>query len=101
MDPMEWWSSMAGIVAASVVCGEAIKRWLSDVEGLNAVPLVLYVAGCNLVLTGIAWGVMGAFAEDDPWQLLVRVVTASLVSVGGVSFATNIGKPLSVTGHKR
>ena len=101
MDLMEWWSSMAGIVAASVVCGEAIKRWLSDVEGLNTVPLVVYVAACNLVLTGVAWGVMGAFPDDDPFQLLVRVVTASLVSVGGVSFASNLTKPLSATGHKR
>jgi hypothetical protein len=97
---MEWWTSMAGIVAASIACGEAIKRYLADVEGLNAVPLVLYVMACNLVLTAIAWGVMGAFPDDDPWHLLVRVVTTSMASVGGVGIATNLTKPLRVTGHK-
>lgn len=101
MDVMEWWSSMAGIVAASMACGHGVKRWLSDVEGLNAVPLVLYVAACNLVLTWTAHYVMGAFAEDDFPRLVVRGLTAAVLSVGGVSMATNVTKPLSVTGHKR
>ena len=101
MDLMEWWSSMAGIVAVSIAAGQAIKRWLSDVEGLNAVPLVLYVAACNLVLVWTAHYVMGAFAGDDFPQLVVRGLTGAVLSVGGVSVVSNITKPLSVTGHRR
>ena len=101
MDLMEWWSSMAGVVAVSIAAGQAIKHWLSDVDGINAVPLVLYVAVCNLVLVWVAHYVMGAFAGEAFPQLVVRGLTGAVLSVGGVSIASNIAKPLSQTGSRR
>lgn len=97
---MEWYSSIAGIAAAAVACGAATRQWLGDVEGANAVPLVVYVMAYAGLGTFIAYAVMETIT-GNPWQLLVQAVTAGIIAVGAVSAASNITKPLSQTVHKR
>lgn len=92
-----WYQSIAGIVAASIFVGAGVRRWLSDVEGPNAVPLVVYVLLSCLGLTFLAHSVMGAFHDRNIWQLLVDACTACVISVGTVSMASNVHKPLKST----
>lgn len=96
---LNWYSSIAGIAGAAFLAGEATKRWLWDVPGLRAVPLVLIVMAYAGIGTGIAYGVMHSL-EGDPWQLLVQAMTAGIAAVGGRSIVSNIAKPLGVTGQR-
>lgn len=96
---LTWYQSIAGIAGAAFLAGEATKRWLWDVPGLRAVPLVLIVMAYAGVGTAIAYGVMHSL-EGDPWQLLVQAMTAGVAAVGGRSIIANIAKPLGVTGQR-
>lgn len=90
-----WYSSIAGVVAAAVTLGGLTRSWLGDVEGLNKVPLVLYVLAYACGLTLVAFW-LGKLSGDLP-LLVVDALTAAFLSVGVVSFASNVTKPLSAT----
>lgn len=96
---LTWYQSIAGIAGAAFLAGEATKRWLWDVPGLRAVPLVLIVMAYAGGFTGVAYGVMHSL-EGDPWQLLVQAMTAGVAAVGGRSILANIAKPLETTGRR-
>lgn len=92
-----WYTSIAGIAAASVVAGGAVRRWLGDVQGMNSVPLVVYVVLSAIGLSAIAQYVMAVDLAPTFGQLLVQAVTGALVAIGAVGAVTNVAKPLADT----
>lgn len=96
-----WYGSIAGIAAAAVACGGAVRSWLGDKTPWNSLPLVVYVLLSCVGLAGIAQYVMDMQLAPTFAQLLVMAGTACIVAVGGVSFVTNVVKPLSDTVDKR
>lgn len=95
-----WYTSIAGIAAAAFFGAEATKRYLAEQHGWNRVPLVAYVMTYAAVGTLIGRYVMGTL-DGDPWQLLVKSLTAALLAVGARSAWVNSGKPLSESGSPR
>lgn len=96
---LNWYQSIGGIAAAAYLAGEATKRWLWDVPGFQAVPLVVLVMAYAGLGTAIAYAVMGTL-DGNPWQLGVQALTAGVAAVGAKSVASNITKPLSTTGRR-
>lgn len=98
MELGNWYQSVVGIAAASIFVGGGVRQWLSDIEGPNRIPLVVYVLLSCLGLTFVAHSWMGAFPDRTVWQLLVDACTAAVGSVGTVGIVSNIRKPLASTG---
>lgn len=94
-----WYTSIAGIAAAAVVAGGAVRKWLGDVQGLNSVPLVVYVVLSAIGLSTVAQYVMNVALAPTFGQLLVQAVTGALVAIGAVGAVTNAAKPLADTVH--
>lgn len=95
-----WYGSIAGIAAAAVACGGAVRAWLGDKAPWNGVPLVVYVLLSCIGLSAVAQYVMHVDLAPSFAQLLVMAGTACIVAVGGVSFVTNVVKPLADTVDK-
>lgn len=99
-DMANWYTSIAGIAAAAVACGGAVRAWLGDKAPWNNLPLVVYVLLSCVGLSAVAQYVMNVQLAPTFAQLLVMAGTACIVAVGGVSFATNVLKPLADTVDK-
>lgn len=97
---LNWYGSIAGIAGAAAVLCEVIKRTLGDKPGWNQVPTVVYALASCVALSAISHYVMGVVLAESFPQLLVLAGTATLVAVGGVSFASNVTKPMAVTAAK-
>lgn len=92
-----WYTSIAGIAAAAVVAGGVVRKWLGDVQGLNTIPLVVYVVLSAVGLAAVAQYVMHVDLAPTFGQLLVQAVTGALVAIGAVGAVTNAAKPLADT----
>lgn len=94
----QWYQSVAGVAAVSVLAAQFVKKQFVEVEYLNRFPLVVYVLVFAALGTWFSNGVLGTLAGDSFAQVATDVVTSALLAIGGFEAVTNLAKPLADTG---
>lgn len=86
--PFEWYSSVTGVVAATILGVSILKRALANVNGLNGVPTWLYAVVMSAVLTFLTNRVWGTL-PGELWQLMVQVVMMAAAASGFYEWLNN------------
>ena len=95
-----WYTNVSGIVAATIVLVEIIKRYLGGVPYLKAVPTWLYsvVISCLLVtITHVWWKTL----VGDDLDLYMRAIMMAATASGVKEILWNFTKPLSASSAAR
>lgn len=97
MDPTqsiaEWWTSVAGVVAATIAVTQYLKWQFAEAKVLSAIPTWVYVMLVSCGLTEFARDVLHTL-DGERAMLLTQAVTYGLMASGGYEIARAIGKPL-------
>lgn len=96
MGEYSWYTSVAGIVTATVIIVGILKRALAAVEYLNSVPTWLYAVAVSCGLTAVTnlwWHTL----PGDFWQLAMQAVIAAATATGFYEWfrRENVAKPLA------
>lgn len=100
--PTQWYGSVAGIVAATMIGVGILKRILANVNVLNQLPVWLYAVVLSAGLTTLA-NMVWHTLPGDLWQLLTQSVIMAATASGFYEWfnsspkgvAASITKPLA------
>jgi hypothetical protein len=97
MEPemLRWYSSVAGVVAATIAIVQMLKSTMPRVEYLNLVPTWTYVVTVAALLTWFSHDVLGTLHGENLVQLITEAVTAALVASGAVEMWRTKTKPIA------
>lgn len=96
MDPsLEYFSSVAGIVALTVGITQTLKVALADLAPFNRLPTALYAVIVSMALTYLAHDVLAVLPGELP-LLLAQAVVQALMAFG-VLTAPAWGKPIGAS----
>jgi len=96
MEAFEWYGSVAGIVVATVLLVEILKRTLGNQPWFGRVPTWLYAIVVSAVLTATARYGLHTLAGD--WlPLFNQAVLSAAVASGFKEWISNGTKPLSAS----
>ena len=91
-----WYSSIAGIVALTIILVEVVKRSLGNVAWLSQVPTWLYAVLISAGLTAIAHIWLKTLPGTDI-DLYSQAVGSAALASGIKEWVANINKPLSAS----
>ena len=93
--PMDWYSSVGGVVAFTLVLVGILKRLLGRVSGAKDVPTWIYAVGVSALLTYLAhlWGTL----EGTLATLMMQAVLSAASASGLYEWYHNSTKPLSAS----
>jgi hypothetical protein len=92
----DWYSSIAGIVAATIVLVEILKHFCGNLPWFGKVPTWLYAVGIAIALTMVAHMGLKTLAGND-LELLTQAVMLAAVASGFKEWISNGTKPLSAS----
>ena len=92
----DWYSSITGIVALTIIFVEVIKRSLGSVPWLSRVPTWAYAVVVSAALTAITHVWLGRLQGDD-LELFSQAIGSAALASGIKEWASNITKPLSAS----
>jgi len=96
----QWYGSVTGIVAATILLVEIMKRFLGNTAYLKVVPTWVYAVLISCGLTACAhiwWQVL----PGDDLDLFTRAVMLAAVASGFREWFGNVNKPLSASSAAR
>jgi len=91
-----WYTSVAGIVAATIFVVSILKRALGNLRGFNAVPTWLYacvISGTATYLCVAVWKTM----PGPLWQLVIQAVFMAAAASGFYEWYNNGNKTLAAS----
>jgi len=91
-----WYSSIAGIVALTIILVEVVKRSLGNVVWLSQVPTWLYAVLISAGLTAITHIWLGTLQGTD-LDLFSQAVGSAAIASGIKEWVGNINKPLAAS----
>lgn len=92
----QWYSSITGIVAATIVIVEVLKRFFGNIAYVKAVPTWLYAVAVSAGLVACAhfwWQVL----PGEHLDLFTRAIMLAAMASGFREWLANVSKPLSAT----
>jgi hypothetical protein len=92
----QWYGSVTGIVAATIVVVEILKRFFGNTAYMQRVPTWLYAIGISSALTACAhywWQVL----PGNDLDLFTQAIMLAAVASGFKEWFTNVNKPLSAS----
>jgi hypothetical protein len=92
----DWYSSIAGIVALTIILVEIAKRSLGGVPWLSHVPTWLYAVLISAGLTAITHVWLGTLHGTD-LDLFSQAIGSAAIASGIKEWVGNINKPLSAS----
>jgi hypothetical protein len=92
----DWYSSIAGIVALTIVLVEIVKRSLGSVAWLSQVPTWLYAVLISAGLTAVTHIWLGTLQGTD-LDLFSQAIGSAAIASGIKEWLSNINKPLSAS----
>jgi hypothetical protein len=92
----DWYSSIAGIVALTIVLVEVVKRSLGSVAWLSQVPTWIYAVLISAGLTAVTHVWFGTLQGDD-LALFSQAIGSAAIASGIKEWVGNINKPLSAS----
>ena len=95
-----WYSSIAGIVALTIILVEVVKRSLGNVVWLSQVPTWLYAVLISAGLTAITHIWLGTLQGTD-LDLFSQAVGSAAIASGVKEWSGNINKPLAASSAAR
>jgi hypothetical protein len=96
----DWYSSIAGIVALTIILVEIVKRSLGSVPWLSRVPTWLYAVVVSAGLTAITHIWFGTLQGND-LELFSQAIGSAAIASGIKEWVGNINKPLSASSAAR
>lgn len=90
---MEWYSSIAGVVAATILLTGCLKRALARVRWLNEVPVWVYAVLLAAGLTALVNLVFHTLPGDF-WVLATQAIMLAASASGFYEWWAAAGKPL-------
>lgn len=97
---LTWYTSIGGIVAATIVLVEILKRFLGNTPFIMKVPTWVYAVIIAVVLTEVAHAGFNTLPGDD-LPLLMQAVMLAAVASGFREWVGNVNKPLSASAAAR
>ena len=91
-----WYSSIAGIVAFTIILVEIAKRSLGSVPWLSQVPTWLYAVLISAGLTAITHIWLGTLQGTD-LDLFSQAIGSAAIASGIKEWMSNINKPLAAS----
>jgi hypothetical protein len=96
----QWYTSVTGIVAATIVLVEIFKRFLGNVSYIQRVPTWLYAVTFSCILTACAHLWWQTLPGND-LDLFTRAIMLAAVASGFREWFGNVNKPLSASSAAR
>lgn len=96
MDLMNWYTSVAGVVAATMLAVTILKRALGNVPYANTVPTWIYavaVSGGLTYLTNAVWHTL----PGTLWQNMMQAVGMAAAASGFYEWLQTPTKPLAAS----
>ncbi len=94
--PLQWYTSVAGVVAATMLGVSVMKRALGNVTYFNAVPTWIYAVVISGILTFITVNVWRTL-PGDLWQTMLQAVIMAATASGFYEWLNNGTKPLAAS----
>ena len=95
-----WYSSIAGIVALTIILVEVVKRSLGNVAWLSQVPTWLYAVLISAGLTAVTHIWLGTLQGTDI-DLFSQAIGSAAIASGIKEWISNVNKPLSASAAAR
>ena len=95
-----WYSSIAGIVAFTIILVEIAKHSLGSVPWLSRIPTWAYAVVVSAALTFITHVWLGRLQGDD-LDLFSQAIGSAALASGIKEWLSNITKPLSASSAAR
>ena len=92
----DWYSSIAGIVAFTIILVEIAKRSLGSVPWLSQVPTWFYAVLISAGLTAITHIWLGTLQGTDI-ELFSQAIDSAAIASGIKEWAGNLNKPLAAS----
>ena len=92
--PFNWYTSVAGVVAATIFGVTVLKRALGNVQYVNTVPTWVYavlISGILTFVTNRVWGTL----PGDLWQTMMQAVMMAGAASGFYDWLREPTKPLA------
>jgi hypothetical protein len=96
MDFTNWYTSVAGVVAATIVSVTILKRALGNVAYVNTVPTWMYavlISGGLTALTNVVWHTL----PGNLWQNMMQAVMMAGTASGFYEWLQTPTKPLAAS----
>lgn len=97
--PVQWYTSIAGVGAATIAAVAAIKRYLGTREPWSKVPTWVYGVVVAFVLTLLCSQVLKTLPGEF-WQLAWQAVYNAAIATGFYEIFGNVKTPLEVSAAK-
>jgi hypothetical protein len=94
--PLQWYTSISGIGAATIFGVSMAKRALGRIEWFNRVPTWIYAVVIAFILTVLAVVVLGTL-PGNVWQLAWQTVFNAAIASGVYEWMQNPVKPLGAS----
>ena len=91
-----WYSSIAGIVAFTIILVEVIKHSLGNVAWLSRIPTWAYAVVVSAGLTAITHIWLGTLQGTD-LDLFSQAIGSAAIASGIKEWMSNINKPLAAS----
>lgn len=79
--PLQWYSTVAGVVAATLLGVSILKRALGNVSGINQVPTWMFAVAVSALLTFLTNRVWKTL-PGELWQLMMQSVFMAAAASG-------------------
>lgn len=99
MPDLNWYTSIAGVVAVTMLLVSVLKRAFGNRPYINTVPTWLYavvISGGLTVLTSHVWGTL----QGDLWQNLMQAIGMAAMASGFYEWLNAPTKPLAESAIK-
>jgi hypothetical protein len=96
MDFTNWYTSVAGVVAATILAVTILKRAFGNVPYVNTVPTWMYavtISGILTTLTNYVWHTL----PGDLWQNMMQAVMMAGTASGFYEWLQTPTKPLAAS----
>lgn len=95
-----WYTSTGGIVAATIILVEILKRFAGNWPWFGRVPTWLYAVAMSAGLT-VAANLWWHTLTGDVYELVTQVIVAAALASGFKEWSSNATKPLSASTSAR
>ena len=92
----DWYSSIAGVVALTIILVEVIKRSLGNIPWLSRIPTWAYAVVVSAALTATTHIWFGTLQGND-LELFSQAIGSAAIASGIKEWVSNINKPLAAS----